>query len=82
MNVVLNQRPNPNPRLRTLRLANTALNLLRWSGDGWQLVLGDVGEFAAAPPVAASSGAGSHCSARARPLLRRLCCLRALSECC
>ena len=61
MNVVLNQRPNPNPRLRTLRLANTALNLLRWSGDGWQLVLwGDVGEFAAAPPVAASSGAGSH----------------------
>jgi 2,3-bisphosphoglycerate-dependent phosphoglycerate mutase len=45
MTECLGQKPNPNPRVRTLKLANTALNLLRWSGDGWQLVLwGDTGD--------------------------------------
>jgi probable phosphoglycerate mutase len=50
MTECLNQKPNPNPRIRTLKLANTALNMLRWSGDGWQLCLwGDTGdEFRAA----------------------------------
>ena len=51
MNAVLNQRPNPNPKIRSLALPNTAINLIRWSGEGWQLVAwGDVGEFAQQAP--------------------------------
>lgn len=49
MTGILNQRHTPNPRIRSLAIANTALNVLRWSGDGWQLVLwGDTAAFAAA----------------------------------
>lgn len=51
MNAVLNQRPNPNPKIRSLALPNTAINLICWSGEGWQLVSwGDVGEFAPQAP--------------------------------
>jgi hypothetical protein len=54
MNRVLNQKHQPNPRVRALALPNTAINMLRWKGDEWQLVVwGDVGEFST-PPVSAT----------------------------
>ena len=47
MRGVLGQQQQPNERIRALAIPNTAINVLRWSGDGWQLVLwGDVGAFA------------------------------------
>ena len=55
MRGVLCQAPQPNPRIRSLAIPNTAINVLRWSGDGWQLVLwGDVADFPparTAPPL-------------------------------
>ena len=37
-----------NTQLKPLAMPNAALNLLRWSGDGWSLALwADTGEFAA-----------------------------------
>ena len=50
MRDVLRQRHEPNMRIRSLGIPNTAINVLVWKGDGWQLKLwGDVGEFAGAP---------------------------------
>ena len=44
-------------QVKLLALPNLALNLLRWSGDGWQLaLLGDTAEFGDA---ASSSTAGT-----------------------
>ena len=45
--------PNSNPKVRFFAVPNAALNLLRWHGDAWQLVVwGDVGEFDTPPPLA------------------------------
>ena len=46
MRHVLAMQDQPNPKIRALAIPNTAINVLRWSGDGWQLTLwGDIGEF-------------------------------------
>ena len=55
MVAILNQAIISNPKIRSLAHPNTAINMVRWSGDGWQVVLwGDVGEFAAAAPLPAT----------------------------
>ena len=48
MSSVLGLSPQPNADIRALALPNTAINMLRWKGSGWTLVLwGDTGEFEA-----------------------------------
>ena len=53
MRDTLQMAPQSNMAVRSLAIPNTAVNLVRWSGDAWQLVLwGDVGEFDLAQHVA------------------------------
>lgn len=48
MSRVLGLAPNPNPRVRALLCPNTSVNVLRWVGEAWTLVLwGDTAEFTA-----------------------------------
>ncbi len=39
VSVHVRQNPSPDPNVHTLALPNVALNVLRWKGAAWQLVV-------------------------------------------